>query len=172
MRGGERRSNPGNEGSPAFPLDRVASLAMTTTAPSKRHALAALSRAAVTPNHLVLRRREATSKDASGAANEATNWTILRDAKLRFSPQDEAAGLARSRSPTLGVARGSLLSRALDPAGPKPGAPIHSLPATARLNGDRHCERSEAIQGNVGCPATPGSPRRFAPRDDDCLTRA
>jgi hypothetical protein len=35
------------------------------------------------------------------------------------------------------------------------------------LNRNRHCERSEAIQGNVARPATPGSPRRFAPRDDD-----
>ena len=31
----------------------------------------------------------------------------------------------------------------------------------------RHCERSEAIQGNVGSLTLPGSPRRFAPRDDD-----
>ena len=36
-------------------------------------------------------------------------------------------------------------------------------------NHHRHCERSEAIQGNVGRPATPGSPRRFAPRDDDSI---
>jgi len=39
-----------------------------------------------TRNHLVLRRREAASKDASGAAKEAASWTILRDAKLRFAP--------------------------------------------------------------------------------------
>ena len=38
------------------------------------------------------RRREPASKDASGAANEAMSWTILRDAKLRFAPQDEAGG--------------------------------------------------------------------------------
>jgi len=38
-----------------------------------------------TRNH-VLRRREAASKDASGAAKEAASWTILRDAKLRFAP--------------------------------------------------------------------------------------
>ena len=38
------------------------------------------------------RRREAASKDASGAANEAMSSTILRDAKLRFAPQDEAGG--------------------------------------------------------------------------------
>ena len=38
------------------------------------------------------RRREAASKDASGAANEAMSWTILRDAKLRSAPQDEAGG--------------------------------------------------------------------------------
>jgi hypothetical protein len=36
-------------------------------------------------------------------------------------------------------------------------------------NQGRHCERSEAIQGNVGRRATPGSPRRFAPRDDDSI---
>jgi endo-1,4-beta-xylanase len=39
-------------------------------------------------------------------------------------------------------------------------------------NHDRHCDprikvRGEAIQGNAGRPAAPGSPRRFAPRDDD-----
>ena len=27
----------------------------------------------------------------------------------------------------------------------------------------RHCERSEAIQGSVGRPTTPGSPRRHSP---------
>src|ERR1700733_7030589 len=36
-------------------------------------------------------------------------------------------------------------------------------------NQPRHCERSEAIQGNGGGLATPGSPRRFAPRDDDSV---
>jgi G3E family GTPase len=36
-------------------------------------------------------------------------------------------------------------------------------------NHNRHCERSEAIQGNVARPETPGSPRRFAPRDDDSI---
>ena len=34
-------------------------------------------------------------------------------------------------------------------------------------NRTRHCERSEAIQGDVRRLAIPGSPRRFAPRDDD-----
>ena len=33
--------------------------------------------------------------------------------------------------------------------------------------GDRHCERSEAIQGER--PAAPGSPRRFARRDDNSV---
>ena len=28
----------------------------------------------------------------SRGANEATNWTILRDVKLRFPPQDEVVG--------------------------------------------------------------------------------
>jgi hypothetical protein len=42
----------------------------------------------------VLRRREADSKDAPGGANEAPNWTILRDAILRLAPQDEAVELA------------------------------------------------------------------------------
>jgi hypothetical protein len=46
----------------------------------------------VTANDLVLRRREAASKDASGGANEATNWIILRDAMLRITPQDEVVG--------------------------------------------------------------------------------
>jgi hypothetical protein len=35
-----------------------------------------------------------------------------------------------------------------------------------RLRHNRDRERSDAIQGNVVRPATPGSPRRFAPRDD------
>jgi hypothetical protein len=38
-----------------------------------------------TPDPLVLRRREAASKDVPGGANKAENWTILRDAKLRFA---------------------------------------------------------------------------------------
>jgi hypothetical protein len=46
--------------------------------------------------------REAASKDAS----EAVNWTILRDGKLRFPPQDEGLGLAPSRASTSRVARG------------------------------------------------------------------
>jgi hydroxymethylpyrimidine/phosphomethylpyrimidine kinase len=41
-----------------------------------------------------------------------------------------------------------------------------------RRRHNRHRERSDAIQGNVGRPTTPGSPRHFAPRDDDsALTR-
>jgi hypothetical protein len=38
--------------------------------------------------------------------------------------------------------------------------------AMIRQSGDRHCERSEAIQGNPGHSMISGSPRRFAPRDD------
>jgi hypothetical protein len=37
---------------------------------------------------------------------------------------------------------------------------------TRRRN--RHRERSNANQKSTGRPTTPGSPRRFAPRDDDC----
>jgi hypothetical protein len=45
--------------------------------------------------HLVPRgRREAASKDAPGCANEAANWTILRDAMLCIAPQDEAVGFS------------------------------------------------------------------------------
>jgi hypothetical protein len=52
----------------------------------------------------VLRRREAASKDAPGGANEAPNWTILRDAMLRIAPQDEAVELAPAVAGiTLGV---------------------------------------------------------------------
>src|ERR1700733_13412167 len=36
-------------------------------------------------------------------------------------------------------------------------------------NHRRHCERSEAIQGNVGRPCDSGSPRRFTPRDDGSM---
>jgi hypothetical protein len=42
-----------------------------------------------TPDHLVLRRREAASKDGLGGANKATNWTIHRDAMHGIAPQDE-----------------------------------------------------------------------------------
>jgi hypothetical protein len=49
----------------------------------------------VTLKHLVLRRREAASKDVSRGANALTNWIILRDAKLRFAPQDEVRGVRR-----------------------------------------------------------------------------
>jgi hypothetical protein len=38
-----------------------------------------------------------------------------------------------------------------------------------RRQRSRHCERSEAIQGNVGRQATPGLLRCFAPRNDDSL---
>jgi hypothetical protein len=43
-----------------------------------------------TSGDLVLRRREAASKDALGGVNEATNWTILREAMQGAAPQDEA----------------------------------------------------------------------------------
>jgi hypothetical protein len=48
--------------------------------------LSAFSRNFVTPNHLVLRRREAASKDGPGGGNEATSWNILRDTMLRIAP--------------------------------------------------------------------------------------
>ena len=38
-----------------------------------------------------------------------------------------------------------------------------------RSNQARHCERSEAIQGMKGRSGSSGSPRRFAPRDDDSI---
>jgi TadE-like protein len=53
----------------------------------------------VTPDPLVLRRREAASKDVQGGANGATPWTILRDAMLRTAPQDEAVGFGAARKP-------------------------------------------------------------------------
>jgi hypothetical protein len=31
-------------------------------------------------------------RTVQGAQNEATSWTILRDVKLRFPPQDEVVG--------------------------------------------------------------------------------
>jgi len=46
-------------------------------------------------NPLVLRRREAASKAASGGANDNTSWTILRDAMLRIAPQDEVRRVRR-----------------------------------------------------------------------------
>jgi hypothetical protein len=56
----------------------------------------------VTPDTLVLRRREAASKDVQGGANGATRWTILRDARLHIAPQDEAAGFGGARGPPHG----------------------------------------------------------------------
>ena len=38
-----------------------------------------------------------------------------------------------------------------------------------RSNQARHCERSEAIQGMKGRSGSSGSPRRFAPRDDNSI---
>jgi len=38
-----------------------------------------------------------------------------------------------------------------------------------RSNQARHCERSEAIKGMKGRSGSSGSPRRFAPRDDDSI---
>ena len=59
----------------------------------------------VTPNHLVLRRREAASKDAPGGANEATNWTILRDAALRAALRMRSVGPFRSSTWAVTMAR-------------------------------------------------------------------
>jgi hypothetical protein len=54
----------------------------------------------VAPNDLVLRRREAASKDAPGGGDEATSWNILRDSMLRIAPQDEV-GVAHFSAPFL-----------------------------------------------------------------------
>jgi hypothetical protein len=54
-------------------------------------------RVVVTSNPLVLRRREAASKDVPGGVNEAMSWTILRDAMLCIAPQDEAVGYGAAR---------------------------------------------------------------------------
>jgi hypothetical protein len=53
----------------------------------------------VTPDPLVLRRREAASKDVPGGANGATSSTIPRDAMLRIASQDEAVGFGAARKP-------------------------------------------------------------------------
>jgi Flp pilus assembly pilin Flp len=65
-----------------------------------------------TPNPLVLRRREAASKDAPGGANGAISWTIPRDARpqgvrknaplstgYRVAPRDDAMGFGAARKP-------------------------------------------------------------------------
>jgi TadE-like protein len=52
-----------------------------------------------TPDPLVLRRREAASKDVPGGANGTTRRTILPGAVLRIAPQDEAAGFGGARKP-------------------------------------------------------------------------
>ena len=56
----------------------------------------------VTPDPLVLRRREAASKNVPGGPNGSTRWTILRDAMLRIAPQDEAVGFGGTRKPPRG----------------------------------------------------------------------
>ena len=56
----------------------------------------------VTPDPLVLRRREAASKNVPGGPNESTRWTILRDAMLRVAPQDETVGFGAARKPPRG----------------------------------------------------------------------
>jgi hypothetical protein len=52
---------------------------------------------------LVLRRREAASKDVPGGANEATIWTILRDAMLRIALRMRAGIAAPCKRSTVGV---------------------------------------------------------------------
>ncbi len=54
------------------------------------------------PNALVLRRREAASKDAPARAGAgASFWSILRDARLRLAPQDEVVGSPRQSTFTV-----------------------------------------------------------------------
>jgi hypothetical protein len=54
------------------------------------------------PNALVLRRREAASKDAPVRASPgAAFWSILRDARLRLAPQDEGMGSPRQSTFTV-----------------------------------------------------------------------
>src|ERR1700733_2938763 len=54
------------------------------------------------PNTLVLRRREAASKDAPARAGPgAAFWNILRDARLRLAPQDEGVGSPRQSTFTV-----------------------------------------------------------------------
>src|SRR3984885_2967054 len=54
------------------------------------------------PNALVLRRREAASKDAPARAGAgAAFWSILRDARLRLAPQDEGVGSPRQSTFTV-----------------------------------------------------------------------
>ena len=63
------------------------------------------------PNTLVLRRREAASKDASSTRRPGRPfWSILRDAWLRLAPQDEVV-LRRVSRRSLLIGRTSKLGR-------------------------------------------------------------
>src|SRR5580704_2113128 len=64
-----------------------------------------------TPNHLVLRLREAASKDAPGGANEATNWTILRDAAPRAALRMRSVGFGDIPKLHLGGYNGSEMAQ-------------------------------------------------------------
>src|ERR1700727_2597581 len=75
------------------------------------------------PNALVLRRREAASKDAPVCAGPgAAFWSILRDARLRLAPQDE--GVSSPCQSTFTVSRTNFESGTLGQAAVREAATI------------------------------------------------
>src|SRR5580704_19267888 len=71
-------------------------LTVSTTNPNNDLSVLILKSCAFHPNALVLRRREAASKDAPVRVGPgAAFWSILRDARLRLAPQDEVVGSPR-----------------------------------------------------------------------------
>jgi hypothetical protein len=89
------------------------------------------------PNALVLRRREAASKDAPVRVGPgAAFWSILRDARLRLAPQDEGVGSPRQSTFTVnrtnfesGTLGRRALSRNLAPFASRVKLPVGRLGA-------------------------------------------
>src|SRR3984885_6913560 len=93
----------------------------------------------------------------------------LRIVRLEASPVKE--GVQNCARLSLFKSLGSLFCNSENCADTRRGyARRRRLAHTAfASNQRRHCERSEEIQGSGGRLATPGSPRRFAPRYDDSV---
>jgi hypothetical protein len=92
-------------------------------------------------HRLIVRCREAASKDTPGGANDGVSWTILRDAMLCIAPRDEVVGFGAIPNLYLGIyalerglhpRRRVILSRAPSPAWV--GGSFGEVPAAASVS--------------------------------------
>ena len=87
------------------------------------------------------------------------------------NPREPAADtLVASRSQLTNGCAAQILANVLH-AGDSRGRDVRRKAPPSGGSQSCHCERSEAIQGTSGASRSPGSPRRFAPRDDDSGSR-